>query len=174
MAAVHSQPLPSNLDPLSSAFSRVALGRSSTEQPIVEADAIKKAIFDSPYEPSEEWWKREQEAYVKPAEDPLPKGYPEQVVGRHVWNGKDLINKPEEWLHVFTKEEVEDVDQAIKHFLSLNLPLGDVSQETFPLTVLKPALKQAVHEIFSGLGLRIFRGLPVQKWDRQVRPVSSS
>lgn len=168
MAAVHSQPVPSDLDPLSSSFSRVALGRKATEPPIVDPEAIKKAIFDSPYEPSQQLWAQDQLKYVKPADDPLPKGYPEQVVGRHVWDGKELIKTPEKWLHIFTEAEIADVNDAINHFRGLNLPFGDISRETFPLTALKPALDQAVDEIFNGLGLRIFRGLPVQKWDREV------
>lgn len=77
-------------------------------------------------------------------------------------------NAAAEWLHVFTSAEIADVEQATRHFISLELPFGKISQETFPLTVLKEALAKAVDEIFGGIGLRVLRGLPVQSWDRKV------
>ncbi|KAJ7156519.1 hypothetical protein C8R43DRAFT_1125712 [Mycena crocata] len=135
-------------------------------------EEIKKALFETAYEPSESFWAESKAGYKKPTEDPLPEGFPAKVTGPHIWNGKDLIKQPEQWLHTFTTEEIEDVDNAITHFLSLNLEFGDISRETFPLKVLTKALDKAVDEIFNGLGLRIFRGFPVQKYDRKSQIIA--
>lgn len=74
------------------------------------------------------------------------------------------------WLHVFTAVEVAEVQAAIDHFLALDLPFSAISRETFPLTVLKPVFHQAVLDIHQGIGLRVFRGLPVTSYDRKVSP----
>ncbi|KAJ6566830.1 hypothetical protein B0H19DRAFT_1258013 [Mycena capillaripes] len=176
MAAVHSTLLPASLDPLSAQFSTLSTKsdseegyvlRKATIAPILDPEEIKKALFETAYEPSESFWTEAQASYQKPAEDPLPEGFPVKVTGPQIWNGKELINKPEQWLHTFTADEVADVDNAIEHFISLNLGFSEISRDTFPLKILNKALDKAVDEIFNGIGLRIFRGLPVQKYDRK-------
>ncbi|KAK4703941.1 hypothetical protein P7C70_g2278, partial [Phenoliferia sp. Uapishka_3] len=181
MAALHTTPLPTSLDPLSSSFSKLStetpaapinLFPASTTTPIVKADEIKKAIFETDYEPSEKLWADDQKAYVKPEDDPLPEGFPEVTEGLHVWEGRELAKKPELWLHNFTAEEIADIDNAITHFLSLDLPFSSISKETFPLTVLKPVLDQAVIDLHRGIGIRVFRGFPVANYDRKSQIIA--
>ena len=53
-------------------------------------------IFNTSYEPNEGWWQSNQAAYVKPTnsvDDPLPAGFPDQVVTPSLWDGKVLINQ---------------------------------------------------------------------------------
>ena len=97
MAAVQSSYLHNTLDPLSSSLAATKLAPSvlgsypsGTSAPIVDAEQIKKAIFETSYEPSERLWADNQAAYVKPADDPLPEGFPAKAVGSHVWDGKEL------------------------------------------------------------------------------------
>ncbi|KAJ7508321.1 hypothetical protein B0H11DRAFT_2304022 [Mycena galericulata] len=178
MTAVHSTPLPTSLDPLASQFSKLSTTSteyetlSATLPPILDPQEIKKALFETSYEPSESLWAESQAAYEKPAEDPLPDGFPAKVSGPHIWNGKELFNKPEQWLHTFTAEEIVDVDNAIHHFNSLNLGFSEISRETFPLKVLNKTLDEAVDAIFNGIGLWILRGLPVQKYDRKSQIIA--
>ncbi|KAL8290252.1 hypothetical protein RQP46_003191 [Phenoliferia psychrophenolica] len=175
MAAVQSTPLPGPLDPLSPSFAATSVAApylSGTTPPIVDPEAIKKAIFETSYEPSEKLWADNQAAYVKPDHDPLPDGFPAKAVGTHVWEGAELAKTPERWLHVFTAAEVEEVQAAVDHFLSLRLPFSAVSQETFPLSTLEAVLHQAVLEIHQGLGFRLLRGLPVDKWDRKSQIIA--
>ncbi|WWC94636.1 hypothetical protein V866_001483 [Kwoniella sp. B9012] len=60
---------------------------------VYDAEEKKRRIFDTPYEPNLEWWTTNQAEYVKPSQDPLPEGYPDQVVSNSVWDGKVLINQ---------------------------------------------------------------------------------
>ena len=97
MATIHSTHLPGSLDPLSTSFAKLSTAPApayafpgSTTAPIVDPEAIKKAIFDTAYEPSEKLWADNQAAYVKPFADALPEGFPDQAVGPHVWEGKEL------------------------------------------------------------------------------------
>nr|XP_019010100.1 uncharacterized protein I206_04568 [Kwoniella pini CBS 10737]OCF48881.1 hypothetical protein I206_04568 [Kwoniella pini CBS 10737] len=131
--------------------------------------AKARRIFDTPYEPNLKWWTTNQEEYVKPSNDPLPKGFPEQIVSKSVWDGKVLINQPEKWLYVFSEEDVELVNKAYDHFQSLNITNNEIDQMTFPVpedSSLYKALKGIPYELNHGLGLRVLRGLPVDEWTR--------
>ncbi|KAL8290635.1 hypothetical protein RQP46_002893 [Phenoliferia psychrophenolica] len=179
MTTIHSSQLPGSLDPLSSSFAKLSTQPApaysfptATAAPIIDPEAIKKALFETSYEPSEKLWKDSQAAYVKPVDDPLPQGFPDNATGPHVWEGTELAKTPNLWLHVFPEAEVAEVQGAIDHFLALGLPFSAISQETFPLSTLKSALEKAVIDIHQGLGLRVFRGLPVAKWDRRSQIIA--
>jgi hypothetical protein len=49
----------------------------------------------------------------------------------------------------------------------LNLPLGHVNEETFPLPNLRPTLRAISREIHHGHGFKVLRGLPVHKHSRE-------
>lgn len=48
-------------------------------------------------------------------EKTLPEGFPEKLHSDLVWDGKDLAEKYD-WTHTLSPEEVEEVDNALKHF----------------------------------------------------------
>ncbi|OCF39914.1 taurine catabolism dioxygenase TauD [Kwoniella heveanensis CBS 569] len=137
----------------------------------------RKKIFETGYEPSLEWWTRNQAEYVKPADakdDPLPAGFPEKVQPASLWDGQELINHPERFLYKFTDEDVSLLNGAYDHFTSLSLPNNKIDRNTFPIPVeseLFKALAHATQEIKTGLGFRVLRGLPVDDWDRKKQIV---
>lgn len=51
--------------------------------------------------------------------------------------------------------------------LALNVPLGQINQETFPLLQLHSILREISRELHFGHGFKVIRGLPVDKWTRQ-------
>lgn len=53
------------------------------------------------------------------------------------------------------------------HETALNLPLGHVSPDTFPLPILRPALRNISKELHQGHGFVVLRGLPVTKHTRE-------
>ncbi|ODN75600.1 hypothetical protein L202_06719 [Cryptococcus amylolentus CBS 6039] len=137
----------------------------------VTADSQKRAkIYETSYEPSLDWWTADQKAYVKPENDPLPEGFPEQDHAASDWDGRVLINQPEKFLYKFTPEDISLINKAHDHFISLNLHKDLISPSTFPIpedSTLYKALRHAEHEINHGLGLRVLRGLPVDEWTRE-------
>jgi len=156
-------------------FSKLSISRAPALDTNPDLPVVRSQLLDTPYEPSLKLWEADQKVYKKPAApelDPLPKGFPERADGPTLWDGKELINKPEAWLHQFTAEEIADVEQAVAHFDGLKLPYSAITQDTFPLSVLKSTLAKVVQEIHHGLGLRILRGLPVQKWDRHTQIIA--
>nr|XP_018260635.1 uncharacterized protein I303_06350 [Kwoniella dejecticola CBS 10117]OBR82793.1 hypothetical protein I303_06350 [Kwoniella dejecticola CBS 10117] len=134
-----------------------------------EKKASRRRIFDTPYEPNLKWWTSNQAEYAKPANDPLPQGFPQKVVSKSVWDGKTLINQPENWLYTFTEEDVSLINKAYEHFQSLNITNNEIDQTTFPVpqhSALYKALVGITYELNHGLGLRVLRGLPVDEWTR--------
>lgn len=50
---------------------------------------------------------------------------------------------------------------------ALNLPLGRISAETFPLATLRPELRRLSNELHNGHGFFVIRGIPVDKYTRE-------
>lgn len=78
MTAIYSTPVPSALDPFSPSFGGLsagpAAGLRATLATIKDPEAIRKALFETAYEPNEKLGADSQAAYVKPENDPLPEG----------------------------------------------------------------------------------------------------
>jgi hypothetical protein len=55
----------------------------------------------------------------------------------------------------------------IYHTVGLNKPLGYLSQDTFPLPELGPALRELSHELHLSRGFFVLRTLPVEKYSRE-------
>jgi len=168
MATLFANPNSALNDSLASLSITGGVNYTPKKQKLSEEEK-RRRIFDTAYEPSLDWWLSNQAEYVKPAEDPLPEGFPESVDTPSVWDGKVLIDEPEKWLYRFTPEDITLLNAAYDHFVSLKLSNNDISKETFPIPAdsgLYKALEEAVHEIKHGLGLRVLRGLPVDEWTR--------
>nr|XP_019003193.1 uncharacterized protein I203_04230 [Kwoniella mangroviensis CBS 8507]OCF66654.1 hypothetical protein I203_04230 [Kwoniella mangroviensis CBS 8507] len=146
-----------------------ALNIKPAHNDVYDAEEKKRRIFDTPYEPNLKWWTTNQAEYVKPSQDPLPEGYPDQVVSNSVWDGKVLINQPEKWLYQFTDDDIKLINKAYDHFQSLSIANNEIDRTTFPIpteTNLHDVLTGVTHELNHGLGFRVLRGLPVDPWTR--------
>ena len=51
--------------------------------------------------------------------------------------------------------------------IALGLPLGYISQETFPLYRVRKALREISDEVHNGRGFKVLRGLPVDQHTRE-------
>ncbi|KAK6952849.1 hypothetical protein Daesc_005143 [Daldinia eschscholtzii] len=96
----------------------------------------------------------------------LPKGLPRQLTGKLVWEG-DSLAKEYDWTYVLKQDQLDEIDLAVKHFKSLNLPLGYVNRETFPLPKLHSELRKLSDELHNGHGFFVIRGVPVDKYSRE-------
>jgi len=63
-------------------------------------------------------------------------------------------------------DELKEIDDAVQRFHGLNLHFGHISEDTFPLPTLGPALKTLAHELHSGRGFFVLRTLPVSWYSR--------
>ncbi|KAH8895635.1 Clavaminate synthase-like protein [Thozetella sp. PMI_491] len=96
----------------------------------------------------------------------LPSGFPAQLESSLVWEGSTL-GESFDWNYKLTAEDISEIEAALKHFKSLNLPLGFISQETFPLPNLHRTLRGISHEVHHGHGFTVVRGVPVDAHTRE-------
>ncbi|KAF7967898.1 hypothetical protein HWV62_32812 [Athelia sp. TMB] len=97
---------------------------------------------------------------------PLPAGFPKKLESPLVWEGSDWTDE-KEWVYALTAPDLEEIASALKHFRSLDKPLGFVSQTTFPLPTLGPILAGIARELHSGRGFSVVRGIPVASYSRE-------
>ncbi|KAJ0426714.1 hypothetical protein BJY00DRAFT_320369 [Aspergillus carlsbadensis] len=96
----------------------------------------------------------------------LPEGFPAKLESELVWDGKNLAESYD-WNYHLTKEDIEEVEAALAHFKGLNVPLGQITQTTFPLPTLHPTLRFISHELHHGHGFKVLRGVPVDTHTRE-------
>lgn len=95
----------------------------------------------------------------------LPEGWPSHLDGPLVWTGEELLKNEDKFLYTFSKQDLEEIDQAIKNY-SLE-SLTKISKETFPLPKLGPLLENFAKDIYFGSGVRILRGFDKDKYSKR-------
>ncbi|KAM5344758.1 hypothetical protein ACJ41O_010620 [Fusarium nematophilum] len=96
----------------------------------------------------------------------LPAGFPQKLVSDLVWDGKDIAAR-HDWNYHLTDEDISEIDEALRGFKALNVPLGYISQDTFKLGKLHDTLRAISKEIHLGHGFKVVRGVPVDKYTRE-------
>ncbi|KAJ3510436.1 hypothetical protein NLJ89_g4677 [Agrocybe chaxingu] len=97
---------------------------------------------------------------------PLPPGFPARVDGPIVWEGKDWVSE-KQWVYVLNEAELKEIDDGLVHFKGLNLELGHVGKDTFPLPTLAPKLHELCKELYSGRGFFVLRTIPIDNYSRK-------
>ncbi|KAL7811937.1 hypothetical protein V8C26DRAFT_407627 [Trichoderma gracile] len=108
--------------------------------------------------------KRRQE--TEKLDNSLPDGFPAKLESDLVWDGRNLADTYD-WNYVLTESDIAEVDQALRHFKSLNLGLGYVTPETFPLPKLHDTLRAISKEVHLGHGFKVIKGVPVDNYSRE-------
>ncbi|PGG95070.1 hypothetical protein AJ80_10028 [Polytolypa hystricis UAMH7299] len=96
----------------------------------------------------------------------LPAGFPAKLASDLVWEGQELKNSYP-WVYELNQAQVQEIENALQHFKSLQKPLGYIAQTTFPLPTLHPTLRNLSKELHFGYGFFVLRGLPVDKFTRE-------
>ncbi|KAF5005205.1 hypothetical protein FDECE_8326 [Fusarium decemcellulare] len=90
----------------------------------------------------------------------VPEGFPTELKGKLAWDGATVLDNYD-WPFILDKAQLAELDDALKHFNSLNLSLGHINQETFPLPNLHSKFRQLSDELHNGHGFFVIRGLDV-------------
>ena len=91
--------------------------------------------------------------------------------GPMVWHGRDLARSTD-WIRSLSAVEIDEIDAALRAVERRGLAWRDVRAEDFPLSRLSATLAQINHELESGRGLVLLRGLPVERYsDEQLRTI---
>ena len=68
------------------------------------------------------------------------------------------------WIVTLTEAEIADIDRALAAARASGRPLEEIDRASFPLTVMRPRLEQALAEMYDGRGFVVLRGLPVERY----------
>lgn len=79
------------------------------------------------------------------------------------WLGKDLEDD-ESWIHVFTLDEIVEIEQAMRSVQQSNLPLEEIGRKQFPLPSLEETFDNILKDLEGGRGFVLLRGLPLRRY----------
>ncbi len=88
---------------------------------------------------------------------------PQAIEGPFAWLGKD-IERSSDWIETVSREEVAEVEDAMRAVKQRGLALHEVRRADFPLPRLSQRLSRIARELEQGRGLVLLRGLPVQQY----------
>lgn len=54
--------------------------------------------------------------------------FPKEITGQTLWTSEDFKAHPEKWTHVFTPEEVAEIEVAADSFIERGLPLTGITK----------------------------------------------
>ncbi|TID14327.1 hypothetical protein E2P81_ATG09206 [Venturia nashicola] len=90
--------------------------------------------------------------------------FPKEITGPTLWKKEDFVDKPEAWVHRFTKEEIEELSQAADQFIERGIPLTGISKANFPLANLSKILSTLREDLLNGKGFILFKDFPTSHW----------
>ena len=94
-------------------------------------------------------------------------GLPQCLTGPSAWLGKDMARNTQAWLYRLTKEDIVDLEKAANSFLSLDIDVGEITKETFPLTTFLPHIDRLSKTLLKGVGVQVLRGLNISNYSQK-------
>lgn len=84
--------------------------------------------------------------------------------GAQAWHGPDMAARQAEWIRPWTREELAEIDSAVKGVAQRGNEILEIGREQFPLPTIAPVLADLRNEVLHGRGFVLLRGLPVERW----------
>lgn len=92
---------------------------------------------------------------------------PGTITGPAAWTGADMANHAGAWLYHLTPEDIDDLENAARHYLSLQRDIGEITAADFPLATFAKHLKLLQQKLLHGNGIEVLRGLPVATYTQE-------
>lgn len=83
-----------------------------------------------------------------------------------VWLGKEM-EKRTDWIHVLAKDEIADLQQAIRVVRGNHAEMYTVTAEEFPLPILARRFQEISHALEHGCGIANIRGIPTDTFSME-------
>ena len=93
---------------------------------------------------------------------------PARFDGPAAWLGREMARRRDEWLVELSAEEVDELEGAARHYLSLGRDVGEITADAFPLDAFAQELEALKETLLQGIGFQLFRGLPVERYDQRT------
>lgn len=91
---------------------------------------------------------------------------PEQITGPAAWVGRDMRDDPDTWLYQLSAHDIQALEAAAKHFLTLKKDIGAIGKEDFPISEFADHIEGLRHKLLSGVGVEVMRGLPIARYSQ--------
>ncbi|MEK9723487.1 MAG: TauD/TfdA family dioxygenase [Rhodospirillaceae bacterium] len=82
-----------------------------------------------------------------------------------VWLGRD-IQGSSRWICRLERDEIAEIDAALRTSLAADVPLERMTRDTFPLPTLTARIAVLLDEVENGLGLYLLRGFPANDYGK--------
>ncbi|MGI9395433.1 MAG: TauD/TfdA family dioxygenase [Boseongicola sp.] len=93
---------------------------------------------------------------------------PERFTGRSAWVGRELSRNSDLWRIELSADQIADLEQAARHFLSLGMDIGEIGKADFPLESFADHLEALREKLINGIGVEVLTGLPVKSYSREM------
>ena len=90
---------------------------------------------------------------------------PDRIDHPAAWVGAVMVARPGLWVQDLDADEIAELEGAAKAYLDSGHPIGALSPDRFPLPLLAPKLDALRNIMMHGIGFRLIRGLPVDRFD---------
>ena len=98
----------------------------------------------------------------------MSQSYPSEITGPAAWLGSEMQTKSDLWLIHLSDTDIADLEQAARHYLSLNRDIGEITKADFPLTSFAAHLEGMKDTLLNGHGFEVLRGLPIDKYSQET------
>ncbi len=98
----------------------------------------------------------------------MPAGLPENFTGTSAWVGCDLSQHPELWRVDLSPDQIADLEQSARHFLTLGKDIGEIGKADFPLGAFADHLVALRDKLIHGVGVEVLSGLPVKDYSSEL------
>lgn len=92
---------------------------------------------------------------------------PNRLTGPAAWLGHDMARHEDRWLYRLSAQEIAELEQAARYYLSLGRDVGEISAADFPLGSFAGHLQALQTKLLHGNGIEVLRGLPVAGYSQQ-------
>ena len=78
-----------------------------------------------------------------------------------------MANNQDAWLIHLSAEDIADLEESARHYLSLGKDVGEISAADFPLGRFADHLRNLQKKMLHGVGFEVLRGLPINGYSRE-------
>lgn len=96
---------------------------------------------------------------------PVLADMPARFDGPSAWVGAEMSARTDEWMIELADSDIEDLERAARHYLSLGRDIGEITRGDFPLETFGTHLEGLGEKLLHGIGFEVLRGLPVHRYE---------
>ena len=93
---------------------------------------------------------------------------PDRFDGPAAWDGAWMRANQQAWLKTLSLDQIAELEEAARHYLSLGRDVGEITAADFPLPTFAAHLVALRDKLIHGIGVEVLRGLPVKSYSQEM------